>query len=125
MESGKKEQIKEGSGSMVMWRGNVGMGSGAGDDEARVGGEKAYVGDGVGALRPVVGNWNGIAGEQGGKVVQSLVVAFPVCLPDKSGKELSPEEVSNKVLSQICKVSRLLGLTFEGHEQDTLRLFTD
>ena len=33
---------------------------------------------------------------------------------------LSPEEVSDWVLSQISEVSRVLGVTFESHEQEAM-----
>ena len=40
------------------------------------------------------------------------------------GVVLTPEEVSDKVLGQINDVSRLLGVTFEGYEQEAMTLFS-
>ena len=40
------------------------------------------------------------------------------------GKELTPVKVSEKVLSQINAVSKLLGVSFEGQELVAMRLFS-
>ena len=44
--------------------------------------------------------------------------------PGFGEESLAPEEVSEWVMSQIDEVSRLLGVTFEGHEQEAMRLFS-
>ena len=43
---------------------------------------------------------------------------------DDGVEALSIEEVSEWVLCQINEVSRLLGVTFEGHEKEAMRLFS-
>ena len=56
--------------------------------------------------------------------MQPLAVEVPVLDNDNEVENLTPEEVSEKVLGQISEVSKMLGVTFEGHEIEAMRLFS-
>ena len=58
-----------------------------------------------------------------------LAIAYPddytkVQVLDSGTDGFSPDEVSKWVWRQIGAVSKLLGVTFEGHEREAMRLFS-
>ena len=66
---------------------------------------------------------------QGGVMAHPLAIAYPdhdIGSPrmDEDKSKPSADEVSEQVLRQICEVSKVLGVTFAGHEMEAMRLFT-
>ena len=68
-------------------------------------------------------------GTQGGVKAHTLAIAYPdfntgSLRMEENKSEPASKKVSEQVLQQICEVSKVLGVTFEGHEMEAMHLFT-
>ena len=117
----QEDKFNEVRNSMMIWRGEDGHEFGFADGAS---GENCGA-TGEGMAQAPDWRYNGETslrvGEYGGLEISPLAVVAP----EQHCEDIAPEEVLEKVLSQISEVSRCLGVSFEGFEKEAMKLFSD